>query len=70
MGCRVAPAVAYHRARVSALSRCPAPDDPELVGERRSLAEARIAEFIGQTLTKYPPLSDQQRARLAELLKQ
>ena len=34
----------HHRARVAALSRDRAPDDPELLAARRDLAQARAAE--------------------------
>lgn len=46
------------------------PVDPVVIEERRrELAEARIADYIEKTLAKFPPLTEEQRVRLAELLK-
>jgi hypothetical protein len=59
----------HYRGRIAGLSRDRAPDDPELVEARSLHAEARIAEFVKKTLAEAPPLSDQQRVALAELLK-
>lgn len=42
------------------------PDDLE--DARRSLAEANIADAIRKNVAKAPPLTDDQRARLALLL--
>ncbi|CAJ1504289.1 hypothetical protein MU0083_003399 [[Mycobacterium] kokjensenii] len=36
---------------------------------RRELAEAKIHDFVERTLSQAPPLTDEQRTRLAELLK-
>jgi hypothetical protein len=45
------------------------PVDPAKLEElRRDLAEARIADYIERTLAKFPPLTQEQRVRLAELL--
>ncbi len=42
---------------------------PELVLQRRrELAEAKIADYVEKVLATAPPLSDEQRSRLAELL--
>lgn len=37
--------------------------------KRRALAEAKIADYVEKVLAQAPPLSDDQCARLAELLK-
>ncbi len=58
----------HHRARVASLSRDRAPDDPELLDARRSLREERLAAAIRETVDAAPPLTDEQRARLAALL--
>ena len=63
------PTVAHHRARIGALSRDRRPDDPELLDAKRSLAAERLAEYIAKTLGAAPPLTDEQRTRLAELLR-
>ncbi len=58
----------HHRARVAALSRDRAPDDPELVDARRSLAATRLEDYIAKTVAAAPPLTAAQRARLQDLL--
>ncbi len=69
----------HHRARVAALSRDRAPDDPELVAARQALADARraeaadlraqrLAKAIRETVNAAPPLSIEQRRELASLL--
>jgi hypothetical protein len=71
------PSWTHHRARYAALSRDRAPDDPELVAARQALAEARqdpalrverLAEAIRKAVDAAPPLTDEQRTRLAALL--
>lgn len=68
------PQVSKARASVAALSRCvrngerPA-DDPDLVTARRDLNAARLESYIEKVLAQAPPLSDEQRNRLAELLR-
>ncbi len=58
----------HHRARVAALTRDRAPDDPELVDARRSLAAAHLEDYIAKTLAAAPPLTAAQRARLRNVL--
>lgn len=60
---------AHHRARVGALSRDRKPGDPVLDAARRDLNAARLADYIQWTLAKAPPLTGEQRAKLAELLR-
>ena len=36
---------------------------------RRDLAEAKIADYVQRVLAASPPLNDEQRTRLAELLR-
>jgi hypothetical protein len=43
------------------------PDQVE--GRRRDLAEAKIADYIEKVLAQRPPLTNEQRNRLAELLR-
>lgn len=62
----VPPRVARTRARKAAQNRHPGEDDTEL---RRELAEAKVADYIEQALAASPPLLDEQRSRLADLLK-
>ena len=69
----LSPAAARYRARIAALSRAREagnPDrDTQMAAARRGLAEAKIADYIERVLDAAPPLTDEQRTRLAELLK-
>ena len=64
----------HERARIAALTRAiragerPV-DDPALPEARRNLKAARAADYIRKVLEEAPPLSDEQRTQLAELLK-
>ena len=66
----------HHRARVAALSRDRAPDDPELLVARRDLAAAREAErgeiaarrlaaYIKRTIASAPPFTASQIDQLS-----
>jgi len=57
------------RGRLGLKSRRLPNNHPEIVKARAELAEAKIADFIERTLAEAPPLTDRQRAFLAELLK-
>ncbi len=57
------------RARVAALSRSRKPDDPDLVAARQTLKAERLSEYIRRTVATLPPLSPEQRERLALLLR-
>ncbi len=59
----------HHRARVAALSRDRAVNDPDLLEARRDLRAARLEEYIARTVAAAPPLTDEQRSRLALLLR-
>lgn len=65
----VAPAVGSARARVGALSRSRPADDPEFIDAKRALSEAKITAFVERVLAQAPPLTDEQRTRLAELFR-
>ena len=60
--------VAHERARIASLTRSRRPDDPDLIEARRNLRAIRIEEYVRRTLADAPPLTDQQRARIAGLL--
>jgi Spy/CpxP family protein refolding chaperone len=60
--------IAHHRARVGALSRDRAPDDPEFIAAKRELLYANTEAHINKVLAAAPPLTPDQRAKLAELL--
>jgi hypothetical protein len=70
----VHPQVSKARARVAGLSRAvnngERPDDGELRSAKTDLAAAKIAAYVEKVLAQAaPPLSDEQRIRLAELLR-
>jgi hypothetical protein len=57
------------RARLAALQRHrPNPDDPDVTAARSGLREAKLAEEIRREADADPPLTPDQRARLAVLL--
>ncbi len=58
----------HDRARVASLSRSRQPDDPDLVAARRDLRAARAEEYIRTLAAGMPPLTLEQRDRLAALL--
>lgn len=65
----IAPPVAAARARVAGLSKKGRDaHDPELVSARQELRVLTLADQIQRTIDQAPPLSDEQRARLARLL--
>ena len=57
------------RARVASLSRSRTPDDPDLISARRNLRTERLADYIRRTVDAAPPLTAEQRDRLAVLLR-
>jgi hypothetical protein len=59
----------HERARVASLSRSRTPDDPELVDARRNMRAERLADAIKRTVDAAPPLTPEQRDRLALLLR-
>jgi hypothetical protein len=68
----ISPAVAHTRARVAAKTRdvragvCP---ESDLVDAQRDHNAARAADYIERVLAAAPELTDEQRSRLAELLR-
>jgi hypothetical protein len=65
----ISKAAAHHRARVAALSRDRRPDDPDLLDARRDLHAERLAERVAQVVAELPPLTVEQRERIATLLR-
>ncbi len=65
----ISPAVAKRRARVARKSQDHPPDGAELLDLKRDLKAELVAEYIAKTLAEAPPLTDEQRTRLAELLR-
>lgn len=56
------------RARLAALLRHKSPDAPEIEEARRDLRAARLEKIVRETVAAAPPLTDEQRRRLAVLL--
>ena len=56
------------RARVAALARSRSADDPEFIDARRSLAAANIEAYVEKIVASAPPLTDDQKSRIAALL--
>lgn len=69
MAARPAPQVAKARSNVAVQSRTHGPNAPQTVEARRGLLEAKTADYIEKVLAQRPPLTDEQRTRLAELLR-
>lgn len=63
----LSPEARRERARIASLSRSRTADDPDLVTARRNLAAVRLQDHITATLATAPPLTDEQRRRLAGL---
>jgi hypothetical protein len=57
------------RARYASLTRSRTPDDPELIAAHRDLRTERMALYIAKVVDTAPPLTPEQRDRLALLLR-
>lgn len=57
------------RGRISNFSRSRREDDHELVSARRDLAALTIEQHVQNILRDAPPLTDEQAARIASLLR-
>lgn len=62
-------AIKSGRGRVAALTRSRPADDPELVEARRDLAAEVIAQHVAKVVAKAPPLTPEQRDRIAAILR-
>lgn len=56
------------RSRYASLTRSRSADDPELIAARRDLKASRAEEYVRALVEQAPPLTDEQRWRLAALL--
>lgn len=61
--------VLHHRGRVAALTRSRPANDPDLLDARRSLRAASLEDYIRRAVDSAPPLTPEQRDRLALLLR-
>lgn len=60
--------VANARGRVAALTRSRSATDPDLVKARATLKAANLEEYVARAVAEAPPLTDEQRERIANLL--
>jgi hypothetical protein len=60
---------AHERARVASLTRSRKPSDPELVEARLNLRYEMLAAHVKRAVDAAPPLSVEQRSRIAALLR-
>lgn len=56
------------RARIASLTRSRTADDPELIEARRNLRAIRLQEHVAKVVAEAPPLTMEQRHRIAQLL--
>jgi hypothetical protein len=56
------------RGRIAGLSRDRDPNDPELLDAKRKMRELRWTERVEKLVAEAPPLTDEQRVRIAALL--
>jgi hypothetical protein len=59
---------AHFRGRIAALTRSRTPDDPELIDARRNLRAEMLATHVQKVLAASPTLTDEHRARIADML--
>lgn len=57
------------RAKHNGLKKAHGPDAPQVLDARRDLAAARLEDYITRTVDAAPPLSSEQRDKLALLLR-
>jgi hypothetical protein len=60
----------HERARVAGLKRHRRPDDPAIAEATRDLAAERLAEHVRAVVDTFPPLTPEQRDRIAALLRE
>lgn len=64
----MSPQVTSLRNRHNVLRKFYDPDDPRVIEVRRQLKETVVAEYLQRQIAEAPPLTNEQRAKLAELL--
>lgn len=68
MTAAISPESRQHRARLAQKTRKLGPDSAETLDARRDYAAARLEDHVRQTVASAPPLTDEQRSRIAALL--
>ena len=69
MSVRTTPESRSARARLAQSAHANGRDSIETIDARRDFNAARLDDYIRHTLDQAPPLTDEQRSRLAELLR-
>ena len=59
----------HQGAKIAALSRSRKANDPDLLNARRELAAANLEKYVSEVVAKAPPLTPEQRTRIAALLR-
>lgn len=62
-------AAAHQRAKLANLSRGRQPDDPEIIEARRNLRAEMLADHVANVVAQAPPLTAEQRDRIAAILR-
>lgn len=62
------PAFREQRGRLAILTRHRGPDAPEVAAARRDLAAQKLEDHVRAIVAQAPPLTDEQRTRIARLL--
>lgn len=57
------------RARVASLTRSRKSNDPELIEAKQRLRALKLEEYVTRVVAEAPPLTDEQRERIAGLLR-
>jgi hypothetical protein len=66
----LSPEARSHRARIGGLKRSGVPDDdPRYDEARRDLRAQVLTDYVQRVLDDWPPLTAEQRSKLAELLR-
>jgi hypothetical protein len=63
------PTIARARGRIGGLVRDRDSNDPELIDAYRDLASAKLEQYIQRVISEAPPLTPEQRDRIASLLR-
>lgn len=64
-----APTIKSRRAKVASFTRSREPDDPEFIAAKRDLAAAVLEKHVAEVVSKAPPLTPEQRDRIAAILR-
>ena len=57
------------RARIAGMTRSRPADDPDLLAARQNLKALRLEEHVRRVVSAAPPLTDEQRDRIAAILR-